>query len=68
MTPKEKAEELMDKFTFEIGNFNSQQSALTAVDEIINVVKKYETKRGKLLLDNINLLYWQRVKQEIENL
>jgi hypothetical protein len=68
MTPKEKAEELMDKFTFEIGNFNAQQSALTAVDEIINVVKKYETKKGKLLLDNINLLYWQRVKQEIENL
>ena len=68
MSPKLKAEELMDKFTFEVGNFNAQQSALTAVDEIINVVKKYETKRGKLLLDNINLLYWQRVKQEIEKL
>lgn len=69
MTPKEKAQELLNKFIQTNGNaFFAKECALIAVDEIINVVKKYETKRGKLLLDNINLLYWQRVKQEIENL
>jgi hypothetical protein len=61
MTPKEKAEELIDKFTFEIGNFNAKQSALIAVREILD--------------NNNNLLntfsqndYWLQVKQEIEKL
>ena len=31
-TPKEKAEELLDKMTMEIGKFNAKQCALIAVD------------------------------------
>ncbi len=46
----------------------SKQCALIAVDEIANVVKKYETEKGRLLMDNIKLEYWQEVKQEIEKL
>lgn len=46
----------------------AKQCALIAVEEIINVVKRYETKKGKLLIDNINLLYWQEVKQEMRKL
>lgn len=61
MTPKEKAKELVYK-TFGC----KKHYAKLAVDEIINVVKRYETKKGRLLIDNINLLYWQEVKQEIE--
>lgn len=46
---------------------SAKQCALIAVDLAINVVKRYETKKDRLLIDNINLLYWQEVKQEIEN-
>ena len=75
MKPKEKAEELIDKFenySFmdidkKISSFNSaKQCALIAVDEIINT--------GLLLDSSIyvtvktSLDYWQQVKQEIEKL
>lgn len=65
MEPKEKAKELIDKMSFETHKYNAISCALMAVDEIINVVKRYETKKGRLLIDNINLLYWQEVKQEL---
>ena len=68
MTPKEKAQELIYKMSFETHKYNALFCALIAVDEIINVVKRYETKKGKLLIDNINLLYWQEVKQEMQKL
>jgi hypothetical protein len=63
MTPKQKAEVLVDKFRNEIVSFlsdsmknkNAKECALIAVDEIINNVKLYST-------------YWQEVKQEIEKL
>ena len=63
MTPKEKAEELLDKMTMEIGKFNAKQCALIAVNEIIkekNGCSKYECYG-----QDIN---WNKVKQEIENL
>ena len=60
MTPKEKALELIDKFTFEIGKFNAKQSALISVGEILKVIEdnclEYEDD------------YWEQVKKEIENL
>ena len=59
MSPKEKAEELLDKMTMEIGKFNSKQCALVAVDEIINAGKD---------VDEFSDSYWQEVKQEIEKL
>ena len=72
MKPKKKAKELFDKYDFLneifIPSIHEQKKcALIAVDEIINVVKRYETKKGRLLIDNINLLYWQEVKQELKN-
>jgi len=60
MTPKEKAEELIDKFriTKAITESYAKQCALIAVDEIFNVI----------LHTPYNVYYWQEVKQEIEKL
>ena len=76
MKPKEKAEELVNRFaklpeegslmwylSFEI----AKKCALIAVDEILN---GYEFDsldiENKRIMDNIN--YWDKVKQEINNL
>ena len=77
MTPKEKAKELIEMFIFFASNegttedgfiysdemqmFNAKQCALIAVDEIIN--NDGFTKHDDYLTE-----YWQKVKQEIENL
>ena len=66
MTPKEKAIELVDKFTQTNGNnFFAKDCALIAVEEMIN-----NNKILKVLTQNImhNTRYLQQVKQEIENL
>ena len=66
MTPKEKAKELVDKFTLYLGTdvngeecyvdiIESKRCALICVDEI-NIVTNYEVK------------YWKEVKQEINEL
>ena len=61
MTPKEKAEELVNNFTFRCEecdyDWNAKQCALIAVDELI-----YETK---FEFPNIRQRYWIEVKQEI---
>lgn len=68
MTPKEKADELVDKFRNEITSFlgdnmkkiNAKKCALVAVDEILNinsVDKDFDLSH-----------YWQHVKDEIQNL
>ena len=66
MTPKEKAEELFDKyfdkmlsFGFHLTNRQISKIALIAVDEII--------KAGKDV-DEFADSYWYEVKKEIENL
>lgn len=70
MTPKEKAQELFDKYAtyvvmwtggIEVENQNCKQCALIAVDEIIN-------NDGFTRHDDSLTEYWQEVKQEIENL
>lgn len=67
MTPKEKAKELADRFYNEVKYMErAKQCALIAVDEILTVVKFYEKQNCRLLIDNIKVLYWQEVKQEIE--
>jgi hypothetical protein len=82
MTPKEKAFELYKmynniiideviemKITYLLmTNKMAKKAALIAVDEILEVVKFYEEKKGRLLIDNIRIMYWQEVKQEIEKL
>jgi hypothetical protein len=61
MTPKEKAEELVDKFSFSCRECdNSKQCALIAVDEIWAAL---ESERVFEQHD-----YWQQVKKEIEEL
>jgi hypothetical protein len=62
MTPKKKAEELVDKFnkpdtTYHPYVHNAQQCALIAVDEI--------KKAG---IHPFDQMYWDGVKQEIEKL
>ena len=65
MTPKEKAKQLVDKFSYRIhivncfhdNKVNSKESALIAVDEILNTIHT-----------NMEDRYWQEVKQEIEKL
>ena len=63
MTPKEKAEELLNKFNNpDRTNYpyvhNAQQCAFIAVDEILQ----------QILWDKGAVKYWNEVKQEIENL
>ena len=79
MTPKEKAKELVDRFSeyshtdfnYSRGGYqadtqiqNAKQCALIAVDEILQMVD--ETMQGWLDADII--AYWKQVKEEIEKL
>ncbi len=70
MTPKEKAQELVDKFNYESKHYlmlDAKQCALIAVDEIIKeCCKSSEKKDAKYQDERIN--YWQQVKHEINNL
>jgi hypothetical protein len=62
MTPKEKAEELVDKFSFSCRECdNSKQCAMIAVDEIIEVL--WKTNKNET-----EYRHWQQVKKEIEEL
>ena len=70
MTPKEKAKQLVDKFSYRIhivncfhdNKVNSIESALIAVDEIISIKLLWYQK------DTKELDYWQEVKNEINKL
>jgi hypothetical protein len=81
MTPKEKAEELFEKFnnpdtTHHPYVHNAQQCALIAVDEIIN--SRNDDRGFDDTLSSVSneyytlhpmyFTYWQEVKQEIEKL
>ena len=61
MTPKEKAQELVDKFEQLVNgkDENTKQCALICVDEILN---------GSRLFYIEDYDYWKQVKQEIETL
>jgi hypothetical protein len=75
MTPKEKAQELVDKFLLEITGvdkysynidsmnlFSAKQCALIAVDEILNALSYKASSNFE------ELKYYAQVKQEIEKL
>jgi hypothetical protein len=69
MTPKEKANELFDKYNYELSNhiFNgtfdiAKECALIAVDEIIQQLTPIE----KAPNNKSAFQYWNEVKQEIE--
>ena len=66
MTPKEKANELVEKYISLMDYYfrqDAKQFAIVAVNEIINAVDWHEFETPNTELD-----YWQQVKQEIENL
>ena len=73
MTPKEKAEELVDKFRMNVldyegsglNTFKAKQCALIAVDLHLE-----ELSKMKLIFSDreIHYKHWQEVKQEIEKL
>ena len=57
MTPKEKAKELVDKM-YGVTDYQAKKSALIAVDEII--------KFGNQMGIREPMMYWNKVKEEIE--
>jgi hypothetical protein len=63
MTPKEKAKELVDKFSNVplLDSYEAKQCALVAVDEII-------LEMDNVMLPNPFKQYWNEIKQEIEKL
>jgi hypothetical protein len=68
MTPKEKAEELVDKFLgyaydgISPAEENSKECALIAVDEVIEALHEHHWQ-NRLIID-----YWEEVKHEINKL
>jgi len=65
MTPKEKAQELVDKMTFETHSFNAKHCALVAVDEMIKLLVDLS---GDSFIYIKEVMYYQEVKQEIKKL
>ena len=69
MTPKEKAEELVERFRMNvldwegcsINEHKAKQCALIAVDEILKVASFYNDTQ-------VEVTYWTEVKQEIKNI
>jgi hypothetical protein len=67
MTPKEKAEDLVKKFTYcQRGYINpvAKQCALIAVDEVINLSAYFYTVKEQ----EFWVLSWEKVKTEIKSL
>ena len=75
LTPKEKAKELVDKFLKQsLWMYQAKGCALIAVDEILglwiqlfNTLKQETIISGKVEL-SATYVYWQEVKQEINNI
>ena len=69
LTPKQKAEELVEKFSdLEDGEMyigKAKQCALIAVDEIINSLENYGKESDELQNMENDFRYWQEVKQEL---
>lgn len=70
MTPKEKAEELYDEFLFwspdsvDISKQHIRQFAIIVVDEILEAL----TNAVDQELVTPHLIYWSKVKKQLENL
>ena len=66
MTPKEKAEELVERMyaCAEINEFTAKRCALVAVDELINAASPVYDSFWPMNTKD----YWTEVKQEIKNL
>jgi len=72
LKPKEKAKELVSKFTFltypesDAKFYNPKQCVIIAVDEILWEIIKYADNSREYVVENSK--YWQEVKSEIEKL
>ena len=64
MTPKEKAKDLVDKM-YGVTDYQAKQSALIAVDELLEATKRYDYTLGPNPSYND---YWLKVKYQIEKL
>lgn len=68
MTPKEKAEELVDNFYWELENdYKAKKCAIIAVEEIL---KTFPNINGIAVYKDhvVDIEYWEQVKEEIANL
>ena len=69
MTPKEKAIELVDKYTQYVTEINeyeyAKNCAYIAVDEILKIVNVWSALN---MQKSSQVIYWEEVKQEIEKL
>jgi hypothetical protein len=66
MSPKEKAEDLLSKYYFQVQALVKQkQCALIAVNEILIAIPEASDYDSRY---NHELVYWQLVKEEIEKL
>ena len=64
MTPKEKAQELFDKYNKTVNTITNtpiKRCALIAVDEVIEALHEHHWQ-NRLIID-----YWEEVKHKIEN-
>lgn len=72
MTPKEKAEELLEKmlngFQFTIDEYTAKKNALIAVDETQQLIKNLSSCKNRFIYIVDEMNYWQEVKSEIERL
>ena len=70
MTPKEKAEDLLNKFDSIIytDQNHNQQVKYCAMASVCEIIEEYTTLPhfGELYFENID--YWEKVKQEIRKL
>ena len=65
MTPKEKAEDLLSKYYFQVQTLDKQKKcALIAVDEIIKSNPINFDENENCIASN----WWEQVKQEIEKI
>jgi hypothetical protein len=63
-TAVDKAQELIDKMTMEIGEFNAKHCAMVCVDELIRIAPWGSDIDGEIEDDSKE--YYIEVKQEIE--
>jgi len=69
MTPKEKAEELIDKLIERVDDISdAKEHALICVDEIINTKALQSRLCGYDKKQEHHAIFWQEVKQEIEKI
>jgi hypothetical protein len=70
LSPKEKAKELVDKYSVYTSGWNydelAKQCALIAVDEILWEIIKYADNSKEYVTENAK--FWQEVKTEIQKL